>query len=438
MITERMQANLLWRYFTTDADCGAEIDLSLWRWPWREIFLHAEREESQLGGVILGQTGRDYLRNAVNLVAGADEEAARQWWHTIQESTEPIHYPTLAELAETLPPVRWLWPGWIPRGMITLLGAYQGTGKSYFVLDIARTVIHGGPWPDGAPAEKLGTVIYVDAEAIPQVNNERAVKLDLNRNRLYLLMPNNGEIFDLTNSRWQNRLTDMVHTLRPELIIIDSYSSISSSGQNSVEDTQRLLAYLSGLANYADAGFLVLHHLRKPPGGQLSLPGMSVHDFRGSGNITAMARSVMGLSVVQSGRQFSLNGPRRLDLVKTNLGPYPDPLGIELQTAPDGHVKFAYGAAPSFDAAADDDKPDPETWLIDFLETNGPTPYRDILAEAEAADINKTALYRARKKLGARVIDSKGKHLAGNQWLLAEQAAELEEPAEEEEDPVNV
>jgi hypothetical protein len=77
--------------------------------------------------------------------------------------------------------VRWLWPGWIPRGMITLLGAYQGTGKSYFVLDIARTVIHGGPWPDGAPAEKLGTVIYVDAEAIPQVNNERAVKLDLNR-----------------------------------------------------------------------------------------------------------------------------------------------------------------------------------------------------------------------------------------------------------------
>jgi uncharacterized protein YpbB len=39
--------------------------------------------------------------------------------------------------------------------MITLLGAYQGTGKSYFVLDIARTVIHGGPWPDGAPNKKL-------------------------------------------------------------------------------------------------------------------------------------------------------------------------------------------------------------------------------------------------------------------------------------------
>ena len=110
-----------------------------------------------------------------------------------------------------------------------------------------------------------------------------------------------------------------------------------------------------------------------------------------------------------------------------------NPNGGSGKTTTAWHLAHALNA----DDAADD-KPDPETWLIDYLETNGPTPYRDILAEAEAADINKTALYRARKKLGARVIDSKGKFASGNQWLLAEQAAELEEPAEEEEDPVNV
>jgi len=423
MITDRMQANMLYRYFIQDEDCADQIDLSLWKWPWREIFLHAERESDAYGGVILGVGRREFLRQAVNLVAGSDEDASRVWWATIQDSTEEIHYPTLAELAETLPPVRWLWPGWIPRGMISLLGAYQGTGKSYFVMDLARTVIHGGPWPDGTPAERIGTVIYIDAEAIPQVNNERAIKLQLNRHKLYLLMPGNGELLDLTNVRWQNRLTDMVHAVKPELIIIDSYSSISSSGQNSVEDTARLLAYLTGLASMADAGFLVLHHLRKPPGGQLSLPGMSVHDFRGSGNITAMARSVMGLSVVQNGRQFSLNGPRRLDLVKTNLGPYPDPLGIEMQTAED-LVQFKYGAAPSFDGS--DAEPDPAEWLIDYLESNGPTQYRDLLADAEAENISKSALYRARKKLGGRVVDSKGKRSTGNQWMLAEQEGEID------------
>ena len=54
------------------------------------------------------------------------------------------------------------------------------------------------------------------------------------------------------------------------------------------------MLYLVALARHCDCGLLVLHHLRKPPGGQLSLPGMSVHDFRGSGHITAMSRTVMG------------------------------------------------------------------------------------------------------------------------------------------------
>lgn len=431
MITDRIQANLLYRYFAAGEECADQIDLALWKWPWREIYLHAEREQDAYGNVVIGVGGREYLRTAVRLVAGQDEEAARLWWATIQDSTEPVHYPTLAELAETLPPVRWLWPGWIPRGMISLLGAYQGTGKSYFVMDLARTVIHGGPWPDGAASEKIGKVIYVDAEAIPQVNNERAVKLQLNRHQLYLLMPSPGELFDLTAAKWQDRLTDMVGALRPELIIIDSYSSISSSGQNSVEDTARLLAYLTGLASMADCGFLVLHHLRKPGGGQMSLPGMSVHDFRGSGNITAMARSVMGLSVVQTGKQFSLNGPRRLDLVKTNLGPYPDSLGIEMQMAGD-LVSFQYGQAPSYDGGVAEI--DPAAWLVEFLESNGPTLYKEIMSEAEGQNISKSQLYRARKKLGGRVIDSKGEKRRGNQWLLAEQAGEVESDADEGDD----
>ena len=81
----------------------------------------------------------------------------------IEDANEPIHFPTLAEIADTLKPVSWLWPGWIPRGMLSLLGAYQGTGKSYFVLDLARTVIHGGPWPDGTLQDRIGNCIYVEA-----------------------------------------------------------------------------------------------------------------------------------------------------------------------------------------------------------------------------------------------------------------------------------
>ena len=37
---------------------------------------------------------------------------------------------SLEEMAEDLPPVEWLWPGWIPRRMLSLLGAAPGAGKS--------------------------------------------------------------------------------------------------------------------------------------------------------------------------------------------------------------------------------------------------------------------------------------------------------------------
>ena len=101
------------------------------------------------------------------MVAGNDAEQMRDWQYAIEEAGEPLHFPSLAEIAETLPPVRWLWHGWIPQGMVSLLGAFQGTGKSYFVLDLARTIIEGGPWPDGQPVEQIGNVIYVEAEGFP-------------------------------------------------------------------------------------------------------------------------------------------------------------------------------------------------------------------------------------------------------------------------------
>ena len=412
MITERMMQNLIYRALVAKEIESVDIDLSGWRWPWREIVLAAEREAWKP----LGTTGLEY---AVDIVAGEDMDARRFWKADIYDAAEPLKFPTLAEIAENLPPVTWLWPGWVPRGMLSLLGAYQGTGKSYFVLDLARAVIHGGVWPDGADVASRGTVIYVEAEAIPQVTNERAVKLGLDRHQLYLMMAENGELLDLTQAKWQDRLVDMATVVRPELIVIDSLSSISSIGQNSVEDTNRLLMFLVALARYVDCGLLVLHHLRKPPGGQLSLPGMSIHDFRGSSHITAMARTILGLTVVQTGRQFSLNGSRRLDLVKTNLGPYPEEgIGVQLETEGDA-VRFVYGEPVSFEQESPGDSC--EEWLIEYLEEHGPSKPGDVVKAASKEGFTRDTLYRTRKKLSDQVFNTKSnlRH-PGNCWTVNE------------------
>ena len=102
-------------------------------------------------------------------------------------------YPSLHEISEHFAEVDWLWPCWIPRGMVTLLGAAPGAGKSLVALDLARRVIHGEPFPDGAPPADIAlsadgatsakggphprpgaNVLIVDAEGAPALLSQRA------------------------------------------------------------------------------------------------------------------------------------------------------------------------------------------------------------------------------------------------------------------------
>lgn len=417
MITERMQQSLLYRAFIENQPLG-DVDVAKWADPWRTLALLAERSEG----------ASDPLYWAARAIS-ENEETARNLIAIIRMAGQPLHIANLEEMAANLPPVTWLWENWIPRGMLSLLGAYQGTGKSWFVLDLARTIIQGAKWPDGTPTQGPANVIYVEAEGIPQVLNQRAVSLGMNRKRLYLLTAEPGEVFNLALPEWRDKLIDAATTLRPALIIVDSMSSVTSNGQNSVEETNSLLMFLVGLANYVNCGLLMIHHLRKPSGGQLYLPGMSIHDFRGSGHITAMARTVLGLSVVQSGKQFSLNGPRRLDLVKTNLGPYPDSLGIEMTTIGD-HTQFTYGAAPDYErtvTAADN----VETWLLSYLEENGPTPPATVVDAAAQDGHGRAMIYRTRKALGAKIVNTKGFRNPKNEWALPHQVEEIDEPEDD-------
>jgi len=55
---------------------------------------------------------------------------------------------------------------------------------------------------------------------------------------------------------------------------------------------------------------------------------------------------VLGMSIVQTGPELDRNGPRRLEVVKTNLGPYAGALGMELVGLGADGVMLKYGKAP--------------------------------------------------------------------------------------------
>jgi len=65
-------------------------------------------------------------------------------------------------------PLRWLWPGRIPLGKLTLFAGDPGLGKSVVTLDVAARVTRGDGWPDGATAGyEAGSVIVLSAEDDP-------------------------------------------------------------------------------------------------------------------------------------------------------------------------------------------------------------------------------------------------------------------------------
>jgi hypothetical protein len=335
-----------------------------------------------------------------------------------------LAFPSLQQIAASLPPVTWLWPGWIPQGMITLLGSAPGAGKSYLALDLARRVIAAEPFPDGAPAHRASeNVIYVDAEDVPQIIQQRAALWGMDTSRLYLMQPEPGLFIDFSQPRDRDRLVEMAHTLRPALIVVDSLSSISSRGENNVEDVREVLGFLNSVAQSFRCGLLLVHHLRKR--GLLDARDrLSIDDFRGSSHIVAIARSVLALSMVQVGPEPDRNSPRLLEVVKTNLARYPDPLGVEFRPGyPDG-VVLGYGDPPQTYHPPTKVEQCME-WLVETLRAAGePMRPREVEGLAGEEGFGHTTLYKARGRLRERVHDTQGRRHPGNRWQLK---AEVEE-----------
>lgn len=327
-------------------------------------------------------------------------------------------FQSLYELGKTLVPIKWLWPNWIPYGMLSLLGGMPGAGKSYLALDLARRLIGDQWFPDGSPVKENGEVIYLDAENVPQILNQRAKAWNMDTSRLFPMLPADGmSIIDLGSNQNRDDLYEMCQEINPLLIIVDSLSSITTKSENNIEDIRTILAFLNSIAGEFGAAVLLVHHLRKR--NPLSVTdSISIHDFRGSSHIVAMSRSVIALSIIQDSPEMDRNGPRRLEVLKTNLTHYPPALGIKFKPLKPSGIRLDYGEAPKAYEQVSKMEQCGE-WLIQMLEeARDPIQVKDIVARSEEKGFSRSTLFRARKYLGSLIEDTEGTRSPTNQWTL--------------------
>jgi hypothetical protein len=376
-------------------------------------------------------------------------------------------YPSLEEMASQFPSVDWLWPSWIPRGMLTLFGAAPGAGKSLVALDLARRLIHGGAFPDGAPIPCPGaSVLIVDAEGAPALLNQRAAAWEIDRRRLFLMLPPDPQsLIDLADPGQQDRLRDMCRLLEPALVVVDSLAAATARGETSIQGARAILGFLASVARDGDLALLVIHHLRKrprasspggaparsgpawsAPPGYASAPHVVADDLRGSSHISAAARSVLALSVVAqappspvlseleaasgapgpasaapaAGPRPDLDGLRRFEVVKTNLCRHPPPLGLAFE----GHDV----PVPTLRYTGYVEPPPPPTqidlctrWLYQHLAAAGePVKPAHVVRAAAGAGFHRRTLYRARQALAGFVVDlGTNAHDPHKRWALA-------------------
>jgi putative DNA primase/helicase len=299
-------------------------------------------------------------------------------------------------------PIEWDWPGWLPRGFVTVLASEPGMGKSLLCLRLAACYVMETLLPDGQPYQgSRGRVVWCEGEASMSLNLGRAKAWGLDVTDIVSPLPDPFTAFRIDNGKHFNLLLKLCHRTKPGLVVMDSLSSLvlggpTTSGKaNKVTDTIPKALYMLGeLARLTRTPVLLTHHLRKrtslDEGGQVNLERL-----RGTSKIGQAARVVWSMDAP------NVNDPehRRLMVVKNNLMPAAEPLGMRIVDK-----GLVFGEAPEVVGGGDerisllDEAAD---FLRDFLGEK-PIPFAEVLAAGLAAGHSKRTLKRAKVWLGVK------------------------------------
>jgi hypothetical protein len=299
------------------------------------------------------------------------------------------NYPgsTWAALEDGSEAVQWAWPGWLPRGFLTVLASEPGAGKSSLCLRLAACYTAGQPWPDGSAfAGQRGRVLWCEGEAGHRLNLDRVRRWGIDPNHIVSPLDDPWRNFRLDNSQHMSALVAHAHRDDIGLIVLDSLSGILSHN-SSAHLTSTFVTFLTGVARSIGKPVLLTHHLRKRT--TRDRDGLvSLDRLRGSSGIGQVARVVWALSAPDPAEPTY----RLLSVIKNNLSAPPPPLGMTMN---DEGLHFSPPPQP---AGATSELGQAMGFLRDLLAA-GSLPATHVMAQAKAANLSIPTLRRAKKEL---------------------------------------
>jgi hypothetical protein len=340
--------------------------------------------------------------------------------------------PPVVALSQIAPePLRWLSPGRLAAGKITLLDGDPGLGKSTLLCEFAARISRGDPLPGGDAAPPR-PVVLMSAEDDPYDTIRPRIDAaggDPRRVIAFATLPNDASTETLgAIPDHLYVIEEIITRTRAALLIIDPLVAFLARGHNANSDqgVRRAFHALKGLAERTGVAIVAVRHLNK---------SMTANPlYRGGGSIGIIGAARCGLLLAPDPEDAER---RILASTKDNLGLPPPSLAFRLLSSPgsdvarvvwEGESQWTAGqllresasGVPTHSLLAD-----AREWLRAAL-ADGPRSAREILREAGDAGIGRNLLYTARKLEGVAIAKER---IPGGRWVWSYPTGAVELPA---------
>lgn len=312
-------------------------------------------------------------------------------------------------------PIDWIWKGWIPRRMLTILGGFGGDGKSTVMASLIGALTTGGRMPDGEAATRTN-VLMLSAEDDPSYAIKPRLEVHgADPDRVFLLK---GTMKRDGRKRWLDMRRDvevMEQVIRAHdigLVVVDPLSSyLPASDRNSEGDIRDALQPLQGLMERTGVAVVAIMHVGKSADGR-----RPSQRLLGSTAFTALARSVVMLADLPEDQQpveTDTQGKLKVvEVVKANYAMPPAPrlfrrpldgaiewlgeAGITVEECFQPPKRGSGGTVPAARMQAEA--------LLKELLRGGSVRVTEVVREAKAQGIGEITIRRAKQALGVESL----------------------------------
>lgn len=308
---------------------------------------------------------------------------------------------TAADLVLAQAGIEWVWDGWIQKGVLTLLAAEPGVGKTRLCLDLCRRIYLNLPWPDGQAMNLPpgSSTLWVPAD------NNHAELADVPGNFGFVpeaiyLNTSKSDLYggtELTTAEQLGRFEFHIRCVRPALVIIDTITNTSDYKSHDTSDAKKQYKPLQEIAKRTGTPIVCVTHLnaagktvgrradekvrtairleRPDPEGQPNRRKLWVTKSN------SLVPAPLGITMGAEGNEYDLDPPQAPDDPKVFVGP---------------------GGATTERLA------EAMEWLREQLQCE-PVRVSDLRRGAEAAGFSTKTLYKARDRAGAYEIEAEGR-----------------------------